>query len=426
MLALANRPGGGFGRLFFCLIASVGCSPGQAADRRAAVPQVIRVATWNASLNRQGSGQLLADLRSGTDAQALAVAAVVKRVDPDILFVNEFDYVAGGAAARLLRDHNLPQFRYFYTRPSNTGLPSGLDYDNNGKVDGPEDAFGFGRFPGQYGMLLLSRFPIDVANSRTFRKFLWRDMPNAAWPDAAGTGGQGAWYNEQEKAVFRLSSKSHWDVPVQVGATTLHLLLSHPTPPSFDGLEDRNGRRNHDEIRLWADYLSGGATAAYLYDDRGRRGGLSGADTRFVLLGDMNADPVDGDSYDRAIHQVLDHPRVNRDAAANDPPHSAGAREAALEQGGANTRHLGEPSLDTGDFEDRKAGNFRIDYVLPSANIAVCGSGVFWPARSDPDAGFYATAAGPISDHHLVWMDLAISGKCPADYRSRNSMPTGQ
>jgi hypothetical protein len=417
---------GGFGRLFFCLAALAGHAPTEAADRPATTPQVIRVATWNASLNRERSGQLLAELRSGTDAQVLAAAAVVKRVDPDILFVNEFDYVAGGAAARLLRDRYLPQFRYFYTRPSNTGLPSGFDYDNNGRVDGPEDALGFGRFPGQYGMLLLSRFPIEAAGSRTFQKFLWRDMPGAAWPDAPGADGREAWYSDQEKAVFRLSSKSHWDVPVSVGGTTMHLLLSHPTPPSFDGPEDRNGRRNHDEIRLWADYLSGSAAAAYLYDDRGRRGGLPGADTRFVLLGDMNADPEDGDSYDRAIHQILDHPRVNRDAATVHPPSSAGAREAALEQGGANTRHRGDPSLDTGDFEDRKAGNFRIDYVLPSANIAVCSSGVFWPARSDPDAALFATAAGPISDHHLVWMDIAISGRCPADYRSRNSMPTGQ
>ncbi len=417
---------GGFGRLFFCLAASAGCALTGAAERPAAPSQAIRVATWNTSLNRERSGQLLADLRSGTDAQVLAVAAVIRRVDPDVLFINEFDYVAGGAAARLLRDRYLPQFRYFYTRPSNTGLPSGFDYDNNGKVDGPEDALGFGRFPGQYGMLLLSRFPIDAADSRTFQKFLWRDMPGAAWPDARAPGAQGAWYSDQAKATFRLSSKSHWDVPVSVGGTTIHLLLSHPTPPSFDGPEDRNGRRNHDEIRLWADYLTGGTAAAYIYDDRGQRGGLPGTDTRCILLGDMNADPEDGASYNRAIHQVLDHPRVNREAATLRPPRSAGAREAALEQGGANTRHRGDPSLDTGDFEDRYAGNFRIDYVLPSANIAVCGSGVFWPTRADRDAALLMTPTGPVSDHHLVWMDIAISGACPADYRSRNSIPTGQ
>ena len=61
----------------------------------------------------------------------------------------------------------------------------------------------------------------------------------------------------QEQAVLRLSCKIHWDVPVQIGSETVHFLVSHPTPPAFDGPEDRNGRRNHDEIRFWADYIPG-------------------------------------------------------------------------------------------------------------------------------------------------------------------------
>ena len=55
--------------------------------------------------------------------------------------------------------------------------------------------------------------------------------------------------------MFRLSSKSHWDVPIRIGRETVHFLVSHPTPPVFDGPEDRNGTRNHDEIRFWADYV---------------------------------------------------------------------------------------------------------------------------------------------------------------------------
>jgi Endonuclease/Exonuclease/phosphatase family len=388
------------------------------AANRATTLGVVRVATWNASLNRSQAGELARDLTSGTDAQVLAFAAIVKRINPDILVVNEFDYDEAGAALRLLRDKYLWQFRYVFSQPSNTGVPSGFDFDNNSKVDGPEDAFGFGAFPGQYGMALLSRVPLDPPKLRTFQKFLWKDMPNAAWPSG--------WYSDAEQAAFRLSSKSHWDVPVRIGRMTLHLLLSHPTPPSFDGAEDRNGRRNHDEIRLWADYLSGGATADYLYDDQGRRGGLNDPAARFVLLGDMNSDPHDGASYNNAIRQLLDHPRLNRDAAWNKPPSSSGALEAARESGGANNAQRGDPALDTGDFNDRMVGNLRIDYILPSANIAVCGSGIFWPTRDDPDAKFFATKAGPISDHHLVWMDIALSGKCPANYRSRNSMPTGQ
>ncbi len=60
-----------------------------------------------------------------------------------------------------------------------------------------------------------------------------------------------------------------------VGKTTLHLLASHPTPPAFDGPEDRNGRRNHDEIRFWNDYLDR-AEIGYIRDDAGLAGGLRG------------------------------------------------------------------------------------------------------------------------------------------------------
>ena len=47
-------------------------------------------------------------------------------------------------------------------------------------------------------------------------------------------------------------------------AETVHFLVSHPTPPVFDGPEDRNGPRNYDEIRFWADYSP--RTGGYIYD----------------------------------------------------------------------------------------------------------------------------------------------------------------
>lgn len=103
--------------------------------------------------------------------------------------------------------------------------------------------------------------------------------------------------------MVRLSSKSHWDVPVAVGGRAIRVLASHPTPPTFDGVEDRNGRRNHDEIRFWADYITPGQ-GRYIYDDEGERGGLSPSQS-FVIVGDQNADPLDGDSVDAAIDQLL-------------------------------------------------------------------------------------------------------------------------
>jgi hypothetical protein len=57
---------------------------------------------------------------------------------------------------------------------------------------------------------------------------------------------------------------------VKVGGKTIHVLASHPTPPTFDGAEDRNGKRNHDEIRFWRDYISE-KTSNYIYDDKGKK-----------------------------------------------------------------------------------------------------------------------------------------------------------
>ena len=129
-----------------------------------------------------------------------------------------------------------------------------MDLDRNGKVAGGNDAFGFGLHPGQYGMLVLSRFPIDAGSVRTFQMLAWKDLPGAASPVDPATGA--AWYPPEVWAQLRLSSKSHWDVPVRTPLGTIHFLVHHPTPPVFDGPEDRNGQRNRDEIRLWAEYIS--------------------------------------------------------------------------------------------------------------------------------------------------------------------------
>ena len=69
----------------------------------------------------------------------------------------------------------------------------------------------------------------------------------------------------------------------------------------FDGPEDRNGTRNHDEIRLWADYVLP-SRSGYLYDDQPPGRAQAG---RFVIMGDQNADPFDGDSVAGAAQQLL-------------------------------------------------------------------------------------------------------------------------
>jgi Endonuclease/Exonuclease/phosphatase family len=383
-----------------CLLAATMVLGGAGATLAAPTPDV-RFATFNASLNRFNAGDLLAELQAAAAGsvtpQLGAVLEIIAVNDPDVLLINEFDF--DPAAGALFAE--LAGYPYHFIAPSNTGVPSGFDLDNSGAVGGPNDAFGFGFFPGQFGMLVVSRYPIGSV--RTFQDFLWKDMPGALLPVDPATGE--SWYSDEELDVFRLSSKSHWDVPVTLGRQTVHFLVSHPTPPVFDGVEDRNGTRNHDEIRLWADYVSSRAASEYIYDDAGRQGGLDPG-SFFVIAGDQNSDPLDGDSIPGAAQQLLEHPRINTSVT----PSSEGAVEAALLQGGANLAHLGDPRFDTADFADSAPGNLRADYVLPSKALRISDAAVFWPVQSDPLFPLVGVFPFPSSDHRMVWVDVRVPG----------------
>jgi endonuclease/exonuclease/phosphatase family metal-dependent hydrolase len=362
---------------------------------------VVRIATFNVAMGFDRAGEMAAALQSGDHERLRQVAWILQRVRPDVVLLNEFDHDPAVDAATLLRDHYLarPQdgqapidYPYAFDAPVNTGVDSGLDLDGDGARGGPGDAWGFGRFPGQYGMLVLSRFPIDAQRSRTFQRFRWAAMPGALrprHPDGRPFHDDATWER------LRLSSKSHWDLLLDLGGTELHLLAHHPTPPVFDGPEDRNGRRNFDEIRFWRDYTAP-QRPAYMVDDNGTPGALP-AGTAFVIAGDFNADPNDGDAVEGAIAQLLDAPWIDADCT----PSSAGGTAAAAAQGGVNDSHVGDPAADTADFSDRTAGNLRLDYVLPSRGLDVAGCGVFWPAPGEP-----GHAAAGVSDHRLVWLDI--------------------
>lgn len=381
------------------------------AERGAAPDRSLRVATFNASLNRSAAGQLVSDLSTPDNAQARAVAETIQRTNPDLLLVNEFDYVEGGRALDLFRDNYLERgqngaapvdYPYAFAAPVNTGVPSGLDLDNSGTVGGPNDAWGFGFYPGQYGMAVFSKYPIDTEAVRTFQHLLWADMPGALLPDDPATPAPADWFSPAELEQVRLSSKSHWDVPVEVGKRTVHFLVSHPTPPVFDGPEDRNGTRNHDEIRLWADYIGSPRTSSWITDDEGVRGGLRPGSS-FVIAGDQNSDPLDGDSIPGSAQLLLNHPRVNTSRT----PESEGAVEASLLQGGVNLTHRSPSAQDTADFSE-PPGNLRADYVLPSRDLRILGSAVFWKPTSDPLSRL-TTGMFP-SDHRLVHVDLRVPG----------------
>jgi hypothetical protein len=374
----------------------------------------VRFATFNTAISdaRSELGELLDDL-DAPDADAAAdlrdVAAIIQNQRPDVLQLGEFDFAGAvdgadaDAAADRFRadflevgqgDEDPITYPYAYVAPVNTGVASGFDLDGDGEVGGPGDAWGFGFFEGQYGMLVLSRYPIVTDEVRTFQDFRWADMPDALLPSDPETDEDGDWYSAAILEEFPLSSKSHWDVPIRIGDRVVHTLNAHPTPPAFDGPEQRNVLRNHDEVRLWADYLLP-ETSGYLHDDDGVEGGLD-ADASFVVLGDYNDDPCDGDGI--GIGQLLDHPRVDRSRT----PASPGGIEQARLQGGSNLDHDCPPEHDTADFGD-PPGNLRVDYALPSADLEIADAGVFWPLVDDPWYDVVTT-----SDHRMVWVDVEV------------------
>lgn len=363
----------------------------------------LTIATFNVSMEAEnyaakgdtlGPQVLTAQLKSGNNQQIRNIASIIQQVQPDILLLNEFDYIADPADGILLFIRNYlekPQqqgqavsYPYFYYQTVNTGQPSGFDLNNDGQVNTPgEDAWGFGQYPGQYGMVLLSKYPIDVSKVRTFQHFKWRDMPGHKLTRKADGS---PWFAADAWQQMPLSSKSHWDIPVLVDGKPLHILASHPTPPVFDGPENRNGNRNHDEVRFWVDYLD---NAAYFYDDQGKKGGYNQT-APFVVVGDLNSSPVEGDAFRQAIQALVAHNTIQSDRT----PQSKGA-----------VKHSPDNPL----AASHTAGwRMRADYVLPSrAGVQVLDSGVFWPAPDEP-LHQVVSSRGTSSDHRLVWVKLQL------------------
>ncbi|MBB1385812.1 endonuclease/exonuclease/phosphatase family protein [Pseudoalteromonas sp. SG45-5] len=361
----------------------------------------LRVATFNVSMDATNhtakdqpiKSDALVNALKSNNQQIKNIAEIIQRVRPDIVLLNEFDYIPKEQGVEYFNKHylNVSQqkqeainYPYFYIAPVNTGLATEFDLDNDGKKNAVMgDAQGFGFFEGHYGMALLSKYPIDFEKIRTLQTFKYKDMPNAQMPVMPKTAEN--WYNKQEWQALRLSSKSFWDLPINVNNKTVHILASHPTPPVFDGEEDRNGKRNHDEIRLIADYVT---NANYIYDDNGQKGGLK-AQSRFVILGDLNASPEGDKARVMTTDLLLKNSLIN----ASFVPKSEGAKEQYKESYAQNY---------TANWQAR------VDYVLPSNyGLSVKSGGVFWPTKTSEQYRLIKDRNAS-SDHRLVWLDLIV------------------
>lgn len=399
-----------------CLvILALACSraPAVLAQEAAPIPQpvVIRVCTFAIGDVRT------ADLRRKDDKRVRSIAEVLQRLRPNVVLLTGMTYdtpggpdfkegeSAGQNAARFIENYlNEPQadglrpmaYKAFMA-PVNAGVPSGKDLNNDGRVvdtypappgrmpDGTDlpwsgdahaysaDCWGEGAFPGQGGMALLvdSRLRILTSEIRTFRTFPWEYMPGnqmAAVREAPGT-------QPIPKAppVLRLASVAHWDVPVELpNGQIVHLLCSAPARRGPDDASLAT-RRNHDEIRFWADYVE---EQGYCVDDANRGGGLE-AGLPFVILGNLEAPPEIKSGLDPIATVLLGARRVN-------------GVIVPTADGSPATTVTGE----------------RLDYVLPSKDLGIAAAGVFrQPPESSP-LGFPST-------HFPVWMELQVDPKAP-------------
>ena len=322
----------------------------------------LRIATYDVELTRRGPGLLLQDIERGKDAQVAAVLAVIGRLDADVLVLTGFDWDHEAVALTAFADRLARAWHPYphrFTRRPNTGWSTDLDLDGDGRTGGPGDAQGFGRFAGEGGIAVLSRLPLDEEGFQDYSKVLWRDLPGAILPPGM---------TEAAKATQRLATTAHWSLPVVTPEGPLTLLIWHASPPVFDGPEDRNGRRNHDEAAFWLRLLAGELP-------------FEPPKAPFILIGNANLDPVEGDGLPDALEALLTHPAL-RDPAPR-----------------------GAQALATADFTARNGpGRLRVDYVLPSSDLTLTEARVDWPPDGDPFAATLAAA----SRHRPVTVDLSL------------------
>ncbi|MFC1507949.1 endonuclease/exonuclease/phosphatase family protein, partial [Pseudomonadota bacterium] len=359
------------------------------------------------------------------------VAAIIQKNRPNVLMMAEYNNDGTGEDKAALigfqtnylsvaqsidgagGEANLEpiKFPHFESYSTNTGLFSGLDLNNDGKIEGPGDAWGFGFYHGQYAFALMSQYEIDTENTRTFQTFKWKDLEGAIIPtiticDGSQTIPTGMkcgdeWYSAEEWEEVRLSSKNHVDAPIIIptesGKEVVHLLMSHPTPPVFD--PGKNKALNAAEVEFWNQYIQG---KEFIYDDAGQNGGLADG-AKFVIMGDQNLEPLAGDGESDVMKALHDNKLLNQEVMNGKLyPTSFGAAEHAVD------KSLDHPQ------PNRISSTFGlgVDYAMPSANMNIVDAGVYWAASyeegrklfNDARIGKYGDGKSVSSDHRMVWI----------------------
>lgn len=316
------------------------------------------------ALTDRGPGLVLQSLAKGGDETQQAIVTSITALNADVLLLTGIDYdLRGETLGGLNQLLAKAGANYPYTiglRP-NSGLPTGFDIDQNGRKGEARDSMAYGRYLGAEGMAVLSKLPLGEITD--YSGFIWTDLPQNLSPDT----------DPALRRLQRLSTSGHYQVTVLLpDGRPLALLAYGATPPVFDGPTDRNGKRNHDESAFWSQLIAGDLP-------------FDPPKPPFIVIGKSNLDPVDGEGLPFAITSLM------------------GQLQDSAPKGKAMRRDLGQrgdPQLDTALF--KVIGGLRVDVILPSQDIDIRNSGVFWPKDDDPMATVLATA----SDHRPVWVEI--------------------
>lgn len=363
-------------------------------------PSHIRVGQFNL---REMTTKKLMD---AADEQATAAAEVLARFAPDVVNINELQYdiqgvptssspgqpkadakpgTFGGAAenAKRLADRvrgvdPTADYPYVIQTLGNSGFL--WEGSNNGSA--VFDLRGWGEWRGRFNTAILSKWPILEDQIRVIADFAWEDLPDNLIAQME---------TEQGLTVpqgWPLFEKCLNVIPVQIGDEVVHFVLLHPVTPVYDVI---NTYRNHDELHALQLFLEGK---------------LPGVDplpegAKYVVIGDLNADPEDGDGIEGSIQQVLDHPGLTAFF-----PEGHGTKYS----NGARNTYLGGCGLDDGSTVDDPTTHFQLqlDYLLPSKTLGTpTGGEVFFPdfktAKDDFDLACRA------SDHRFVYEEIDLA-----------------
>jgi len=313
--------------------------------------------TWHTGLGRDGPGLLLHDIRRRADAVE-AAARFLSELDADVMVLMDIDHDLDGLAIATFAGRL--GYAHWLAPMPNTGIQAGFDLDRDGRLTEPEDALGFGRFPGAGGVAVVSRWPLRlVADLSTAR---WAEAASDFWPRNANGA---AYFTAAEGAALPLWSVGAFEVALDItnsqteAITPLTLLAWHAAPPAFDGPEQRNRLRNAAQNASLLPRLDA-------LHDAGQNVGP------FILIGDSNLDPARGGG-ERGVMQTL-----TTHAAVQDPA------PVALHPG------LATADAATAWWPDGP-GALRVSYILPDRRLRVLDSGLAWM---------------PGATHAAVWVDL--------------------